>query len=98
MWVLIFCVFLRDPRKKFPPKKKLPPKTFPAKIYSTVDILMVSINCGTESDSEDEEEYHSEYENTIDNPLDNASSGNVVIVDPSTEQSDTPGVDVILKL
>ena len=35
-----------------------------------------------------------EDENTIDNPVDNASSGNVVIVDPSPEQSVAPGVGV----
>ena len=57
---------------------------------------MVDIGYGIESDCEDNEEYCLEDENTIDNPVDNASSGNVVIVDPSPEQSVTPGVDVII--
>ena len=35
--------------------KKIYAKKFPAKIYSTVDILMVDIDYGIESDSEDEE-------------------------------------------
>ena len=46
-----------DPPKKFPPKKKNTAKTFPAKIYFTVDILMVDIENWIESDSEDGEEY-----------------------------------------
>ena len=33
---------------------------------------------------------------TIDNPVDNASSDNVVIVDPSPEQSVIQGVGVIV--
>ena len=57
---------------------------------------MVDIGYGIGSDCEDNEEYCLEDENTIDNPVDNASSGNVVIVDPSPEQSVTPGVDVII--
>ena len=98
MRVLIFAVFAVSSairKKKFPPKK-ITVKTFPEKIYSTMDILMVDIEYGIESDSEDEEEYCLEDENTIDNPVDNASSGNFVILDPSPEQSVTPGVDVIL--
>ena len=57
---------------------------------------MVDIEYGKESDSEGEEEYCLEDENTIDNPVYNASSGNVVILDPSPEQSLTPGVGVIV--
>ena len=52
---------------------------------------MVDIEYGIESDSDDEEEYRLEDENTIDNPVNNATSGNVVIVDLSPEQSVNPG-------
>ena len=73
----------RSAKKSGLQKKKITAKHFPAKIYSTVDILMVDIGYGRiESDSEDEEEYRLEDENTIDNPVDNAPSVNVVIVDP----------------
>ena len=51
---------------------------------------MVDIEYEIESDSEDEQEYCLEDKNTIHNPVDNASSGNVVILDPSPEQSVTP--------
>ena len=64
------------------PSNKITAKKFPAKIYFTVDILIVNINCGTESDSEDEEEYHLGDKNTINNPEDDTSIGNVIIVDP----------------
>ena len=57
---------------------------------------MLGINHGIESGSEDEEQYRLKDGNTIDNPVDNASSGNAVIVDPSLEQSVTPGVDIIV--
>ena len=36
-----------------------------------------------------------EYENTIDDPVDNTSSGKVVIVHSSPEQSVASGVDVV---
>ena len=91
----VFCGFFRYPPKKFPPIK-ITAKNFPAKIYPTVDILMVDIGYGVESDSEDEGEYRLEDENAIDNPVNNASSGNVVALDPSPEQSATRGVDGIV--
>ena len=97
--VLIFAVFAVSSaicKQKFPPEKKITANNFPSKIYFTVAILMVDIEYGIESDSEDEEKYCLEDENTIDNPVDNASSGNVVILDPSPEQSVTSGVDVIV--
>ena len=77
--------------------EETPKTTVPAKKKSyTVEILMVDIEYGIESDSEDKKEYCLEDENTIDNPMDNASSGNVVIFDPSPEQSVSTGVDVIV--
>ena len=66
-------------RKKSSRPKKLPQKNFPAKIYYTVDILIVDIVYRIESDSEDGDCL--EDENTIDNPVDNASCGNVIILD-----------------
>ena len=48
-------------------QKKITAKNFPAKIYSTVDILIVDIEHGIESDSDDEEEYCLEDDDTIDN-------------------------------
>ena len=53
-------------KKGSPPQKKNTAKKCPAKIYSSIDILVVNINCGTGTDSEDEE-YFLEDENTIDN-------------------------------
>ena len=52
-------------------------------LKGALDILLVDIDYGKKSDSEDEEGCCLEDENTTDNPLDNASSGNVVILDPS---------------
>ena len=95
MRVLVFAVSSAV-RKKSSRQKILTKKVFPAKIYSTVDILMLNINYGIESDTDDEEEYCLEEENATDNPVDNASSGNEVTVDPSPEQSVTPGIDVIV--
>ena len=94
MRVLVFAVSSAV-RKKSSRQKILTKKIFPAKIYSTVDILMLNINYGIESDSDDEE-YCLEEENATDNPVDNTSSGNEVTVDPSPEQSVTPGIDVIV--
>ena len=86
----VFALSSAIRKKNFPPKKNYRKTNVPTKIYSTVDIFMVNTNCGTESDSEGEEEYRLEGENTIDNPVDNASNGNVVIVDPSPWQSQSP--------
>ena len=87
---------LQSAKQKFPPKKLRQKKKIPTEIYSTVDILMVDIEYEIESDSEDELEYCLEDKNIIHNPVDNASSGNVVILDPSPKQSVTPGVNVIV--
>ena len=49
-------------KKRFSPKKKKAPKHFRGKICSTVDILMLDIGSGRESDSADEEDCRSHCE------------------------------------
>ena len=67
-----FCGFrgLFGNPQKSSRQKKLPQKIF-CKNFSIVDILMVDIGYGIESDSENEEEYRLEDENTVDNRVDN---------------------------
>ena len=91
-----FCGFFPDPQKKKSLPKKITAQNFPKKIYSTVDILMADIEYGIETDSEDEEKYCLETRILLITQWINASSGNEVILDPSPEQSVTPGVDVIV--
>ena len=49
-----FCSFFRDPQKR-----QFLPKNFPGRICSAVDILMLDIGYGRESDSENEEKCRS---------------------------------------
>jgi len=60
-----FCDFFA--KTKFP-QNKITANFFPAKIYSTVEIIL--------------KKYWFEGENAIDNSVDNTSSGTLVIVDP----------------